>query len=263
MSSILDNANNPPQTYNCGRATPCLTGEILPSISRTMNFQVTVRDNRSGMGAINSDTVAVNVVGTAGPFVVSAPNGGERYNPNSMQTVAWSVASTDVAPISVANINILLSIDGGNTFPMVLAANTPNDGSEMVTMPNLTNANARIRVEAAPTALVGANGTFFDVSNANFRIGAPSAASAPLGGRITDAYGRALRGVRVRLSNADGTLDLTATTNIKGFYSFSGVLTGTDYIVSATRKGYRFTPDSRLVNHFNEDFGLDFRAVSE
>jgi hypothetical protein len=73
------------------------------------------------------------------------------------------VAGTDVAPISTANVKISLSTDGGLTYPIVLAASTPNDGSQSVTMPNIATSTARVKVEAV-------GNVYFDVSNANFTI---------------------------------------------------------------------------------------------
>ena len=40
-------------------------------------------------------------------------------------------------------VNIILSTDGGNTFETTLIANTPNDGSQEVTLPSLNSTTAR------------------------------------------------------------------------------------------------------------------------
>ncbi|MGB4844150.1 MAG: zinc-dependent metalloprotease family protein, partial [Ferruginibacter sp.] len=148
-----------------------LKGETLSPVARAMNFRLTVRDNRAGGGGVvssggagcqTSTPFVVNVVGTT-PFVVSVPNGGESYTGGSTQTVTWNVANTNNAPVSVANVMISLSTDGGLTYPTVLLASTPNDGSQAVTMPNITSTTARVKVEAV-------GNIFFDISNANFSI---------------------------------------------------------------------------------------------
>jgi hypothetical protein len=165
MKYVLHNANDASGNYDCGRgaADPCVTGEDLPSMARTMKFKVTARDNYAAGGGYATDLAEVNVVATSGPFRVAAPNTATTWAGNSTQTVNWDVAGTTDAPINTQNVRLTLSADGGQTFPYVLSAGTPNDGSETVRVPNVLTSAARLRVEAV-------GNIFFDVSDADFRI---------------------------------------------------------------------------------------------
>ncbi len=167
---ILNNANLPPSTYTGTAFTggpscfgTCLTGEVLPTVSRTMNFMVVVRDNRSGGGGIATQTQTVNVVDTGVPFQVTSPNTAVSLAANSQTTVTWDVAGTTANGINAATVMILLSTDGGQTFPTTLLSSTANDGSESVTLPNISTTQARILVQATSSA-------FFDISDTNFAI---------------------------------------------------------------------------------------------
>ncbi len=139
-----------------------LTVEALPSVARTLNFRLTVRDNHVGGPANNSDDMIVTVNATAGPFSVTAPNTAVSYVGGSSQTITWAVAGTTANGVNCANVDILLSTDGGSTWSTLLAA-TPNDGTEAVTIPNTPGTTNRIMVK-------GTNHIFFDVSNTNFTI---------------------------------------------------------------------------------------------
>ena len=144
-------------------------GESLPTTNRTMTFRLTVRDNNATAGGIGTDTKQVTVDASKGPFRVTTPDTAVTWTGGSQQTVTWDVANTTAAPVSCANVRILLSTDGGQTFTP-LVATTANDGSEVVTVPNTPTAIARISVSCA-------NNIFFDISNANFTIQAGAGAT--------------------------------------------------------------------------------------
>jgi hypothetical protein len=138
-------------------------GEVLPNVTRALNFRLTVRDNRLGGGGVNSANVGFNVTTAAGPFAVTAPNTAVVWAGNSQQNVTWNVAGTTAAPVSCPSVAISLSSDGGFTYPITLVSNTPNDGSQSIVVPNIATTTARVRVACA-------SNVFFDISNANFTI---------------------------------------------------------------------------------------------
>jgi subtilisin-like proprotein convertase family protein len=75
------------------------------------------------------------------------------------------VAGTNGGNVNCSSVDILLSLDGGQTFTVVLATNTPNDGSETITVPsNINTPNGRYMVK-------GHNNYFFDVNKGNLTIG--------------------------------------------------------------------------------------------
>lgn len=143
------------------------TWEAVPTVARALNFRLTVRDNRAGGPANNSDDMIVTVNATAGPFVLTSPNTAVSYVGNSTQTVTWNVAGTTANGVNAANVDILLSTDGGNTYPVTLKSATANNGTASVTIPNTPGTQNRIMVK-------GTNHIFFDISNANFTITAGS-----------------------------------------------------------------------------------------
>ena len=150
-------------------------GELLPTTSRNLTFQLTVRDNRADGGGINADILNLRTVASAGPFQVTSPNTAVNWTGNTNSTVSWDVANTDRSPVNCDNVNILLSTDGGNTFPATLLSQTPNDGSQSVTVPNMATANARVKVECVFTGAGSTELSFFDMSNIDFTITSGSA----------------------------------------------------------------------------------------
>jgi hypothetical protein len=146
-------------------------GESLPTTGRTMTFRVTVRDNRAGGGGVNTGAMRVNVISSSGPFIVTQPSSGTSWPAGSSQTVNWNVANTSISPINCASVRVLLSVDGGNTFPLTLASSVPNTGAATITVPNTSTSSARVKVEAT-------DNIFFNISPSSFTIG-PNTTSPP------------------------------------------------------------------------------------
>lgn len=142
--------------------------ETLPPYTRVLTFRCTVRDNNPEAGGTSWQVMDFNSDGTAGPFLVTAPNAAaDEWEAGDYTEVTWDVANTTNPRVNCKNVNILLSTDGGFTYPFTLATNTPNDGSAFVSVPNISTSQARVRVEAA-------DNIFFDISNENFEITAPT-----------------------------------------------------------------------------------------
>ncbi len=139
------------------------TWETLPATTRDMDFRVTVRDFDGNYGCTTEDNITLSVDGSTGPFLVTSPNTNLTWFEQSQATVNWDVAGTAAAPISCSNVDILLSYDGGNTYPTTLESNTPNDGSQTITVPTGTSTTARVMVRCS-------DNIFFDISNVNFTI---------------------------------------------------------------------------------------------
>jgi hypothetical protein len=142
LSTVLSSGANP-------------VGERLPGQARTMNFRLTARDNRS-TGGVDYDTMSIDVVSPN--FSVLAPGAGDQIESGCVTSVEWSPGTEDLA----ADVNILFSEDGGQTFTPLLMG-TPNDGQEDVQMPCTLTTQGRIKVEAV-------GNIFFNISNNDFEI---------------------------------------------------------------------------------------------
>lgn len=141
--------------------------EVLPTVAREMNFRVSVRDNVLGGGCTDQGNARVTVSDTAGPFVVTNPTtAGISWTAGGQEMVYWDVANTQFAPVNCAEVDILLSTDGGLSYPIVLASGVLNNGFYPVDVPQINTQSARVMV-------VCASSIFFDISNNNFSIEAP------------------------------------------------------------------------------------------
>jgi len=138
--------------------------ETVSLVERELNFALTVRDNALGGGQLISDEVSVFVTNNAGPFAVTTQNSSTTYVAGEVQTIGWDVAGTNLAPISAALVDIFLSTDGGQTFPILVAQNVPNDGVHDIVVPAADTSNGRFMVKASDNIFLAVNTADFTIT---------------------------------------------------------------------------------------------------
>ncbi len=139
-------------------------GEYAPGTAQTLNFRLTARDNKMGGGGV---CYAINSVSVdaSGPFSVSYPNVPSiTWYFNGQETIMWNVNGTNGAPVSCDTVRVLISYNSGATYSVMLNS-TPNDGSELISVPTVTAliSTCRIKVEAK-------GNIFYDISDNDFTI---------------------------------------------------------------------------------------------
>lgn len=132
--------------------------EVVPAVGRTMNFRYTVRDNVAGGASSASDNMVVTVDGASGPFVVTSQNTATTWQTQGFETITWDVAGSDGAPVNCATVDIFFSTDNGQTYPMQIADDTPNDGSHEVWVPVVNTTGGRLMV-------IGSDNIFYDLND--------------------------------------------------------------------------------------------------
>lgn len=168
-----------PQNYRYYLPLPRLVagttarGERLPTVvlspatERIMHFRVTVRDNRAGGGRTSTDEMLLIIPADSQAFTVSQPPASTTVYSGSPLQVTWDVGTSASSPINATTVDILLSTNGGQSFDVVLASGTANDGSEVV-VPNFgfpSILTGRIMVKAT----IGSH-SFFNLNPGNFTL---------------------------------------------------------------------------------------------
>lgn len=129
-----------------------------PTVSKTMNFVLSVRDNKVGGGQTGSAAMKVNVTNDA-PFKINNINLNQTIKSGQAFELKWDVSGTDTGNINAKNVKISLTTDNGETFT-TLVESTSNDGSEFITIPSsLMSKKANIIVEAIGNIFYAASPT--------------------------------------------------------------------------------------------------------
>ena len=150
--------------------------ETVSLVERDLRWGITVRDrdqaNPSGVGFSAQDSMTITVEGDAGPFVVrSQDQSSVQWLSGSNERIVWDVANTNQAPINTTSVSVYLSLDGGATFPHVLANSIPNNGSAFIVVPgNTSTTQARIKIQADNNIYFAVNSTNFSIQDRPFAL---------------------------------------------------------------------------------------------
>ncbi|HET8736278.1 MAG TPA: fibronectin type III domain-containing protein [Pricia sp.] len=144
------------------------TWEVLPGVSRSMEFAFTVRDNGETGGQTASDLMQVTVDGGSGPFELTSPNTNVIWESGETVTVNWNVSRTNQAPINASLVSLFLSVDGYQ-YQIPILEETANDGEETFVLPALpSSTTARLMLKAVDNIFFALNPSNFTTQSSEF-----------------------------------------------------------------------------------------------
>jgi hypothetical protein len=151
-----------PKTMSNGQATFSFTW-TAPSTPGTYTLRaagnaVNGNGNTSGDAWNFLSPVTLTVAGIR----VEQPNGGEVWCAGSTQTIRWS-------SVGVQNVKIEVSSNGGQSWSVLVASISAQQGSYQWSIPSTQTPGTQYRIRISDAA----DSTLFDVSDANFSIAGP------------------------------------------------------------------------------------------
>ena len=150
--------------------------ETVSNVGRNLRWGITVRDrdqnDPNGVGFAAQDEVVLEVVENAGPFeLTTQAQASTQWQAGGNEIIRWEVANTHLAPINTSQVNILLSTDGGQSFPITLAENIPNNGKASIVVPgDIATNQARLKIEPVGNVYYAVNSTNFSITTRPFAM---------------------------------------------------------------------------------------------
>ncbi len=114
-----------------------------------------------------------------GTITIVSPNGGEKWQVDSVKYIRWNNI------VSVSQVNLLYSTDGGASWTTIANSVTASDEQYAWTVPNTVSGNALVKIEnSADTTMSDASDDVFSIANI--------IVTSPNGGEVLQA-GNSLR----------------------------------------------------------------------
>lgn len=145
---------------------------------KTLALVATKKSTVTSTTTTTTTTVSTCTVTSPASITVTSPNGGETYQVGQQVTVTWTSCNVP----ATANINIGISM--GSTSIASTAGATPNDGSEVITLPTQANLptgtymnyglNFKVNLFVSGMAVFDASNNLFTINNNGTPICTPT-----------------------------------------------------------------------------------------
>ena len=226
--------------------------------------------NAGGLAEFDGGTyLAIGFQGNvqANPYMVFYLNTTGRMNVNVSYTVQDidSGSNNSVSRIAlqyrVGETGLFTNLPAGYVADATDGGVAGRSTNISVTLPAAANNQPQVQVRLITTNAADSGGAstpdeWIGVNNFVLSsVAGPTAAAVSVGGRVTDPFGRGVRGATVTMYSATG-MTQTAITNGFGHFVLNDIEVGATYNFIVTSKRYSFTP--RTVTVVDELTDLDF-----
>lgn len=239
-------------------------------------------------GTSTTTTSGVITPGTIGTGTIVSTTSGSGITSQSSSSVSdlffvgagWTIRATNISTSTQCNCcdvanpgcsgsttitGLSVTDPSGANFPVSLTGAS----NQVVTLPNGAGTLTFDERASGPGSLT-VNGLHINITSGttNYNVVVASShsnilcpgisvtpAQVNISGRVADQTGKAIARATVMISNSTGQVVTSTTSATDGTYTLSGVTAGQTYIVTATAKGYTFSP--RTLNLLDETTGFD------
>ena len=243
-----------------GTSTVTTSGIIIPA--RLATGTITSTTSGSGITSQSSSTVN-NFFFSGGGWTVRADTIGARTQCNCCDILnpgcSGEVVISGLTVTDPSGANFPITFDGSVGQTVTL----PN-GAGTIRFNERTAATGELTVNAMHINIVSGTTTFdVIVASAHSDITCPgtviTAEEVNVSGRVVDPSGAGIAAATVTITNSQGTVVRSTFSGNNGDYTLTGIESGSTYVVSASRKGYAFTP--RSLNVLSEVTGFNITGT--
>ncbi len=230
------------------RTSGHVLGKMLKTFSAIGSFTYPV-------GTANGfSPVVANVTAGTGSLTIDAKQTVHPNAPNPASAIAryWTLTGSGITTDLTFNYLQTDVLGANENLFKLVRINSP-----VITQIFAHNPPNVVIDTAANTILIRNRTTFSDWT---FAEAAPTAATAMISGRVLTEGGRGISRAKLSITDSNGQVRW-ATTNPFGFYRFTDLPTGAEYVLAISSKTYQFNQPSRFLSLQDNLEGENFTAI--